>query len=160
MRIDHVMLCVPNFEETVQWYCQKLNAIVEKEWTVDQLPDLKLAYLQVCGFRIEIVGSSQSRQGMPNCETFAAALRTTGIGHICFWVDDVDAALAELNQCDVPTFVEAADYPNVGARVGFIKDNNGNIIEFTGSLKESMPQAQQSDILDRSQTLPADLYIK
>ncbi|NMG20406.1 hypothetical protein DP116_13415 [Brasilonema bromeliae SPC951] len=87
------------------------------------------------GFRIEIVGSSQSRSGMPNPSNFEEALRTTGIGHFCFRVDDVDTALTELNQRGVQTFVEAADYPNVGVRVGFIKDNNGNVIEFSGPLK-------------------------
>lgn len=35
MRIDHIMLSVPNYEETVQWYQQKLDATLEKEWTVD-----------------------------------------------------------------------------------------------------------------------------
>jgi methylmalonyl-CoA/ethylmalonyl-CoA epimerase len=140
MRIDHIMLSVPNYEETVQWYQQKLDATVEKEWTVDQLPDLKLAYLNVYGFRIEIVGSTQSRCGMPNPSNFEEALRTTGIGHFCFRVDDVDAALSELKQRGVQTFVEGADYPNVCVRVGFIKDNNGNIIEFSGPLKFLEPK--------------------
>lgn len=140
MRIDHIMLSVPNYEETVQWYQQKLDATIEKEWTVEQLPDLKLAYLNVSGFRLEIVGSSHSRSGMPNSSSFEEALRTTGIGHFCFRVDDVDAALSELFSRGVQTFVEAADYPNVGVRVGFIKDNNGNIIEFSGPLKFLEPK--------------------
>lgn len=140
MRIDHIMFSVPNYEETVQWYQQKLDATVEKEWTVDQLPDLKLAYLNVYGFRIEIVGSTQSRCGMPNPSNFEEALRTTGIGHFCFRVDDVDAALSELKERGVQTFVEAVDYSNIGVRVGFIKDNNGNIIEFSGPLKFLEPK--------------------
>ncbi len=140
MRIDHIMLSVPNYEETVQWYQQKLDATLEKEWTVDQLPDLKLAYLNVYGFRIEIVGSTQSRSGMPNSSSFEEALRTTGIGHFCFRVDDVDAALSELKERGVQTFVEAVDYSNIGVRVGFIKDNNGNIIEFSGPLKFLEPK--------------------
>lgn len=140
MRIDHIMLSVPNYEETVQWYQQKLDATLEKEWTVDQLPDLKLAYLNVYGFRIEIVGSTQSRSGMPNISKFEEALRTTGIGHFCFRVDDVDAALSELKERGVQTFVEAVDYSNIGVRVGFIKDNNGNIIEFSGPLKFLEPK--------------------
>lgn len=135
MRIDHIMLSVPNYEETVQWYQQKLDATLEKEWTVDQLPDLKLAYLNVYGFRIEIVGSTQSRSGMPNSSSFEEALRTTGIGHFCFRVNDVDAALTELNKRGVQTFVGATDYPNVGVRLCFVKDNNGNLIEFVEPLK-------------------------
>lgn len=72
---------------------------------------------------------------MPVASNFGESLRTTGIGHFCFRVDDVDAALAAMNRRGVPTFVDAVDYPNVGRRVGFVKDNNGNIIEFAGSLK-------------------------
>lgn len=92
------------------------------------------------GFRIEIVGSTQSRSGMPNSSSFEEALRTTGIGHFCFRVDDVDAALSELKERGVQTFVEAVDYSNIGVRVGFIKDNNGNIIEFSGPLKFLEPK--------------------
>ena len=133
--IDHIMICVPNYEETLQWYREKLDATIEKEWTVDELPDLQLAYLDIHGFRLEVVASTQAQNGMPVASDFGESLRTTGIGHFCFRVDDVDEALAEMNRRGVPTFVEAADYPNVGRRVGFVKDNNGNIIEFAGGLK-------------------------
>ena len=134
MRIDHVMISVPNYQETLEWYQEKFDATIEKEWTVDELPDLQLAYLDVRGFRIEVVGTTQARSGMPNFSDFGEALRTTGIGHFCFRVDSVDDAISELNTKGVPTFVEAADYPNVGVRVGFVKDNNGNIIEFSGAM--------------------------
>ena len=137
MRIDHVMISVPNYQETLQWYQEKFDATIEKEWTVDELPDLQLAYLNVRGFRIEVVGTTQARSGMPDFKNFGEALRTTGIGHFCFRVDNVDEAIAELNRRGVPTFVEAADYPNVGVRVGFIKDNNGNIIEFSGAMNSA-----------------------
>ena len=135
MSFDHVMICVPNYDATLQWYREKFDATIEKEWTVDELPDLKLAYLNIHGFRLEVVASTRAQSGMPVASDFGDSLRNTGIGHFCFRVDDVDAALAEMNRRGVSTFVEAADYPNVGRRVGFIKDNNGNIIEFAGSLK-------------------------
>ena len=137
MRIDHIMISVPNYQETIQWYQEKLNATIEKEWTVDELPDLQLAYLDVGGFRIEVVGTTQSRSGMPKMSDFSEALRTTGVGHFCFRVDSVDDAISELNQRGVPTFIEAFDAPQVGVRVGFVKDNNGNIIEFSGAMNSS-----------------------
>ena len=137
MRIDHVMISVPNYKETLQWYRDKFDATIEKEWTVEELPDLQLAYLDVNGFRIEVVGTSGARVGMPEFNNFGEALRTTGIGHFCFRVDSVDDAIAELNKKGVPTFVEAADYPNIGVRVGFVKDNNGNIIEFSGAMNSA-----------------------
>jgi methylmalonyl-CoA/ethylmalonyl-CoA epimerase len=135
MSLDHVMICVPHYEETIQWYQEKLDATIEREWLVDELPDLKLAYLNLHGLRLEVVASHQAQAGMPIASDFAESLRTTGIGHFCFHVDDVDAALAEMNRRGVTTFVNAADYPNVGRRVGFVKDNSGNIIEFAGPLK-------------------------
>ncbi len=137
MRIDHVMISVTNYQETLQWYQDKFNATIDKEWTVDELPDLQLAYLDVNGFRIEVVGTTQARVGMPDFKDFGEALRTTGIGHFCFRVDSVDDAISELNKKGVPTFVEAADYPNVGVRVGFVKDNNGNVIEFSGAMNST-----------------------
>ena len=137
MQIDHVMISVSNYKETLQWYQDKLNATIEKEWTVDELPDLQLAYLDVSGFRIEVVGTTKARSGMPYFKDFGEALRTTGIGHFCFRVDSVDDAISELNHKGVPTFVEAADYPNIGVRVGFVKDNNGNVIEFSGAMNSA-----------------------
>lgn len=137
MQIDHVMISVPNYQETLQWYQDKLNATIEKEWTVDELPDLQLAYLNVNGFRIEVVGTTKARAGMPQMSNFGEALRTTGVGHFCFRVDSVDNAIAELNQKGVPIFIEAFDAPQVGVRVGFVKDNNGNIIEFSGTMNSA-----------------------
>ncbi|WP_289500270.1 VOC family protein [Gloeocapsopsis sp. IPPAS B-1203] len=134
MQIDHVALNVPNFQETIAWYQEKLDAKIEREWTVDIFPDLKLAYLNVYGFRIEIVGSTQPQAGMPTAENFGDGLRTSGIGHFCFRVDDVDAVLAELNRRGVATFVELGSYPNAGVRLCFVKDNNGNLIEFVTPL--------------------------
>jgi methylmalonyl-CoA/ethylmalonyl-CoA epimerase len=109
MQIDHICLNVPNYEETLQWYQEKLDATIEHEWTVDIFPDLKLAYLNVHGFRIEIVGCTQPLTGMPVATSFGNGLRTTGIGHFCFRVHDVDAVLAELNRRGVKTFVECGE---------------------------------------------------
>jgi len=134
LKIDHVALNVPNYEETLAWYRDKLDAAIEQEWTVDNFPDLKLAYLNVYGFRIEIVSSTQSHPGMPEAKDFGEGLRTSGIGHFCFRVDDVDALLAELNRRGVTTFVELGSYPDAGVRLCFVKDNNGNLIEFVTPL--------------------------
>jgi methylmalonyl-CoA/ethylmalonyl-CoA epimerase len=134
MQIDHVCLNVPNYEETLQWYQEKLDATITREWTVDVFPDLKLAYLDVYGFRIEIIGCTQPLTGMPKAQNFGEGLRTSGIGHFCFRVDDVDAVLSELNRRGVPTFVPLGSYPDAGVRLCFIQDNNGNLIEFVTPL--------------------------
>ena len=81
-----------------------------------------------------IVGSTQPIAGRAESMSFAETLRTTGHGHICFSVDNVDAAVFQLQQKGVSAFIPPADYPNVGVRVGLVKDNNGNVIEFSGPL--------------------------
>lgn len=149
MTVDHFAISVPNYEETrtrvanlirhrelsaLQWYQDNLNATIEKEWTVAELLDLKLAYLNVHGFRLEVMGSTQSQAGMPQVADFGEHLRTTGFAHLCFRVNDVDAVMNNLQKRGVPTFVEAASYSNIGVRVGFVKDNNGKVIEFVQSL--------------------------
>jgi methylmalonyl-CoA/ethylmalonyl-CoA epimerase len=139
MQIDHVCLNVPNYAETLQWYQEKLDATVTREWTVDVFPDLKLAYLDMYGFCIEIIGSTQFQAGMPTANDFGEGLRTRGIGHFCFRVDDVDAVLAELNRRGVPTFVPLGSYPDAGVRLCFIQDNNGNLIEFVTPLAKHSP---------------------
>lgn len=137
MQIDHVGINVSNYEETIQWYRDKLDAKVEREWTIAGFPDLKLAYLNVYGFRVEIISSTRGQAGMPIAQNFEDLVRTTGIGHFCFRVDDVDAVLAELNRRDVSTFIELGDYPDAGVRLCFVKDNNGNLLEFVTPLEKS-----------------------
>lgn len=136
LRADHLLIGVSNFEETLNWYKEKLGFEEEVRWKVESLPDLDLAYLKKNNFRIEIIGTSQPRPGSEKPADFGGHLRTQGLNHLCFEVDDVDAALTELNNLGVPTFIEAATYPlgPFQRRVAFVLDNNGNIIEFAGPL--------------------------
>jgi len=60
MQIDHVCLNVPNYEETLQWYQEKLDATIEHEWTVGVFPDL----IGLSGVLHRNCGS-QSQSGMP-----------------------------------------------------------------------------------------------
>lgn len=59
-------------------------------------------------------------------------------------IESAYKAIAELNQRGVPTFIEAFDAPQVGVRVGFVKDNNGNIIEFSGAMNSARETRQPS----------------
>ncbi|WP_317111140.1 VOC family protein [Chroococcidiopsis sp. SAG 2025] len=141
MRIDHVQIRVPNFEETIEWYKDKLGFREQVSWTVKALPGLRIAYLELNGFRMEIIGGNfTSKRKAP--ANFQEALNVEGYGHICFEVGNVDAVLAELNKRGVSTFVPAATYPlgNTWRRVSFVLDNNSNVIEFGEPLTMTKPQ--------------------
>lgn len=140
MRVDHVEIRVSNFEETVKWYKEKLGFKEQVNWTVEALPGMQLAYLELNGFRLEIIGGNFTSSYQPP-SNFQEALNIRGYGHICFEVGNVDAVLAELNKRGVSTFVPAAIYPlaQTWRRVGFILDNNNNIIEFGEPLTLTKP---------------------
>ena len=55
--------------------------------------------------------------------------------HFCLNVADVDATLAELRARDVEVLGDAIDLDAIGRRLGFLKDNNGNIIELAAPLR-------------------------
>lgn len=75
---DHVLIIVPNYDETTALYRDKFDATVEKEWTVDKLPDLQPSYLDINGVQLENIGSSQPVPGRSEATDFAQHLRTTG----------------------------------------------------------------------------------
>ena len=131
---------VDDLDAMIAWYRDKLGYRVEKTWAVDGLPGMRLAYLiGHDGFRIELVEGGRGPR-TPNPSSFEQALKARGYQHLCYEVGDVDAVMAELGARGVAAFYPATDFP-VGAerRVAFIKDPEGNIIEFAGPLKGNKP---------------------
>ncbi len=139
MKTDHLLLGVNNFEETVAWYQDILGFELEVQWKVEGLDHLDLAYLTNGDFRIEIIGDKSSHQNNKQVEDFGEHLSHQGFAHICFQVEDIDLAMKQLNDKGIKTFVKAETYPLnfYNRRVAFIKDLNGNVIEFAGPLVDT-----------------------
>ncbi len=137
LKADHLLIGVSNFEETVTWYKDILGFKEEVRWTVDGLPNLDLAYLTNGEFRIEIIGDKESNQNNKQVSDFGEHLSHQGFAHICFQVEDIDLAMKQLKDKGIETFVKAETYPlnHYKRRVAFIKDLNGNVIEFAGPLE-------------------------
>lgn len=142
IRPDHVEISVPisKFEETIQWYKNKLGFKEQVRWTVETLPGTKLVYLELNGFRFEIVGSP-SIPTQATSTSIQKARSMQGYGLFCFEVEDVDAVLAKLNLRGVPTLIPAGTYrlSNYWRRIGTVQDNNGNMIEFAEKLTTIKP---------------------
>lgn len=139
LQADHIMLRVPNFQETMQWYKQKFGFQEVLRWKEPSLPGVDLAYLELNGFRLEILGGGEPppRKAIATPVDVPTHTRFQGYRHLCFRTNDVDATLAELKRRGVPTFEAAYDYPPIQRRLGFVLDNNGNAIEFSGPMKGS-----------------------
>ena len=136
MKADHLLIGVSNFEETVQWYHDILGFEIEVQWKVEGLENLDLAYLNNGDFRLEIIGDKLSSQSNRQASDFADHLSHQGFAHLCFQVEDIDLAMKQLNDKGIETFVKAETYSldHYKRRVAFIKDLNGNVIEFAGPM--------------------------
>ena len=127
---------VANYEETMQWYRENLNATVEGEWQVPQNPDAKLAYLNVYGFRVKVLSDAKlptnSSQVM---DSHQYQINTSGLNRaISLQVKDLSAVINSLEERGVNALIEISDRSTVDEKVAFVKDNNGNKIELVQSI--------------------------
>lgn len=79
---------------------------------------------------IEIVRTPDAFQKKETPPELGAALSDRGIGHLAFLATDVDAVAEELKIRGVDMVVPPTSFPDAGRRLIFIRDNNGNLIEF------------------------------
>lgn len=128
LKPHHVAISVPDIEETIRWYQEKLGfkVVVRREF-----PNIstRAANLELNGFQVEIFTRDKSVRSKPPAVTVPDDLLVQGVKHMAFLVNDLDATVAELRRrgvqlLDEPTRVEA-----LGLRLCFIRDNNGNLIE-------------------------------
>ena len=125
MRIDHIGIVVRDIKEALRVYKVALGLPLEE---IVQVPDqeVQVAFLPIGESNIELVQPTSSGSGIARY----LEKRGEGIHHICVKVDDIQAALAQLQACDVQLIDET---PRKGAhgRVAFIhpKGAHGVLIE-------------------------------
>ena len=140
-RFDHVSLNVRDFDAMLAWYHAKLGFRTEVAWRDAALDGKRLAYLRLNDTCLELVEADAGGAGLPEAMSFPAHFGRTGYGHLCFSVASVDATLDALLAVEVPTFVQAATYDLDGTpfrrRVGFVKDPDGNFLEFGEPLQRA-----------------------
>jgi catechol 2,3-dioxygenase-like lactoylglutathione lyase family enzyme len=128
---DHIAIRAVDYAGTVAWYREKLDFTVDREWPFG---GMQLAYLTNGTAKIEILGGSAAEPGA-TVDSLDDSFGVEGYHHIGLNVADVDATLAELRSRGVEVFGDAIDIEAIGRRVGLIKDNNDNIIEFASPLR-------------------------
>ena len=130
IRAEHVMISTGDYDGTLAWYREILGFRVIHEWTVPDFADARLAYMALNGFVIEVVGTPKAFQERQTPPDLGTALSDRGFGHLAFLAADVDAVAAELERRGVVLLVPPTSFPASGRRLIFIRDNNGNMIEF------------------------------
>lgn len=131
IRMDHVAIRVPNFEETVQWYKEKLGFQELVRWQAPPYidPDLQFAYLNLNGAIIEIAGGGNPTRSVPLLTNIKDTFRAQGYIHVCLRMDDLDAAVVELKRRGIEVFAGPNVNPSLNRKFVHFKDNNGFDVE-------------------------------
>ncbi|MCC9312450.1 VOC family protein [Kitasatospora sp. RB6PN24] len=130
--VDHAIsmsacIVVANIERSVDWYRRILGLEMIKRLDIPERGE-RIAFLGRGALRLELAertGSVGLRRADPPEHGFAQ-----GPSHVTFYVDDLDAVLAELAAVDVKPVVGPVDVAPLALRVAFIRDPEDHLIEF------------------------------
>jgi glyoxylase I family protein len=127
-RLDHVGLAVANLAAARSWYCDVFGLVPELTLRVDAI-DLSIEMLiqPEHGYRLELLHRPGSAADKP-LNPGEAALRE-GYGHVAFEVNDLDAEYDRVVARGARPVVPPGPAPEPGARMAFVADPEGNLIE-------------------------------
>jgi len=127
-KIDHIAIVVRSIAETARFYTETLGLTLSE---VEEVPDQKVraAFLQVGEVKLELV------EPMSPDAPISRFLeqRGPGLHHVCYAVDDVEAALADLKAKGVRLLDEKPRVGAHGARIAFVhpKASDGVLTELS-----------------------------
>ncbi|HZH03962.1 MAG TPA: VOC family protein [Myxococcaceae bacterium] len=126
-----VTLSVPNVEEAAAWYVSKLGLreVKRKDYS---LFGTRLVFLELNGWRVELIEDAKSQPG-PAPAAPPAHTRVQGVSQFAFETRALAAVRGELEARGVPVVWEY-ESGDLGVRFLFIRDNNGNLIQFVERL--------------------------
>lgn len=121
-RIEHVAVAVKNMQASVGLLEQAFGLKLEYE---ERIGDVRLAMLPVGETYIELL------DGVSRNSEIGAQIPGQGEGlfHICFEVEDIDGALAELREKGIKLIDETPRTGHGGSRIAFIDPSaTGNLL--------------------------------
>ena len=98
--------------------------------------DMRLAYLSNGTVKVEILGGSEAKLQSPPTN-LADTFGVERLHHFCIAVDDLDATVAELRSRGVNFLGEPFVVEEIGRRLAFLTDNDGNMIELSAPMDDA-----------------------
>jgi methylmalonyl-CoA/ethylmalonyl-CoA epimerase len=121
-RIEHVAIAVESLNQSIGLLRDKFGLDLEYE---EQIGQTRLAMLPVGQTYIELLEG----QGPDSGVTTWIKEKGTGLFHLCFEVEDIDEALAELKSKGMKLRDETPRIGHGGARIAFIDPaSTGNVL--------------------------------
>lgn len=125
-RLDHVAVLVPDLEEALAFWQDKLGLSLDRVETISSM-EVKIAFLPLGESEIELVQPTTEDSGLAKF----LEKRGPGLHHICIEVEDITAKLADLESRDVRLIDEKPVLMDDGRQLAFIhpKSTGGVLIE-------------------------------
>lgn len=129
MHFDHVGISVGDIETMATWYEKALGVVRTHPFTVPPIEMTGVFLIDGNGLAIELVHRPHNQAGMDASNPAVAAL-TRGYSHLCLRVEDVDALYDHLLSVGGESAMAPQESPEPGVRFAWIRDPEGNLIEF------------------------------
>lgn len=125
-KVNHIAVVVPDLDNAMHFWVDALGLKLSyKEHVASQAVDV--AFLPVGDSKIELLQPTDNESGVARY----LAKKGPGMHHICFEVDDIEAALARLREAEVQLINEMPTVGSDGRKFAFIhpKSANGVLVE-------------------------------
>jgi methylmalonyl-CoA/ethylmalonyl-CoA epimerase len=125
-RIDHIGIAVQNINAALKFFQDALGMPLD-HIASEEGGRTKVAFMPVGSSDVELVEPQDAESGLAKF----LAKRGEGVHHICFEVDDIDAALARLKEHGTQLIDETPRVNGQGMRYAFVhpKSAHGVLIE-------------------------------
>ncbi len=125
-RLDHVGAGVHDLDVAAAWWRDHFGFLREADFTIPET-GARGAFLRRGDIRIELFEYPHQGMGRRKRKDLVEALREGGFHHVAFQIDDVAAAVAELERRGVDVAYPLSDGP-FGA-YAIVSDPSGNFVE-------------------------------
>jgi methylmalonyl-CoA/ethylmalonyl-CoA epimerase len=126
LRLDHIGIAVNDIQNALELFENALGMRLDHV-SDEEGGKTRVAFMPIGGSDVELVEPLESESGLAKFLT----KRGEGIHHICFEVDDIEAALARLKEHGTQLIDETPRVNSNGTRYAFIhpKSAHGVLIE-------------------------------
>ena len=121
-RVEHIAIAVDSLRESIDFLGKTFGLPLEYE---EQIGQTRLAMLPVGETYLELLEGQGPQSGV----TKWISEKGPGLFHICFEVEDIDGALAELKEKGIKLRDETPRIGHGGARIAFLDPSStGNVL--------------------------------
>jgi methylmalonyl-CoA/ethylmalonyl-CoA epimerase len=123
----HCVISVADMQESIEWYEKMLGLNLLFREYVPPL-ECEVAFLNMGDFGVKLFRHQNTIPSHAGKVDPSKDLQTQGMKHVCYEVEDIVAIFNDLRAKGADVVSDPVPMPD-GAKIGFIRDNSGNLLE-------------------------------